>query len=105
MRKLAGMSKPEFSFVAPVIYWRGPAPHVFARLPADVAEALRGLGPSASYGWGCIPVSATIAGVGFTTSLMPREGTFLLPLKVALRRQLALDEGAEVAVTMRVGRD
>ena len=91
-----------FRFSAPVIYWRGPAPHVFARLPAEVAEGLRALGPSISYGWGCIPVSAEIQGVSFTTSLFPREDTYLLPLKVAVRRRIEMMEGAELVVEMEV---
>jgi hypothetical protein len=97
-----GAEGPEsFRFRAPVIYWRGPAPHVFARLPAEVAEGLRALGTRASYGWGCIPVTAEIQGVGFTTSLFPRHGTYLLPLKVAVRRRI--DVGEEVEVEMAVG--
>jgi hypothetical protein len=94
----------QFRFDAPVIYWRGPAPHVFAKLPDHVAEGIRALGPGVSYGWGCIAVAATIGGVPFTTSLIPREGTFLLPLKVAVRRQLALGEGEDVAVEMAIAR-
>jgi hypothetical protein len=94
--------KAQFRFEAPVIYWRGPAPHVFAKLPAEVADALRALGPSISYGWGCIPVAAAIEGVEFTTALIPKDGTWLLPLKVAVRRRIALEEGRDVAVAMRV---
>ena len=92
----------QFSFEAPVVYWRGPAPHVFARLPAEVAEGLRRLGPSISYGWGCIPVAAVIEGVEFTTALFPKDETYLLPLKVAVRRRIGLAEGKDVAVDMRV---
>ena len=96
-------SETRFRFEAPVIYWRGPAPHVFARLPGEVAEGIRQLGPSVSYGWGCVPVSAVIEGVAFTTSLFPREGTYLLPLKVAVRRRLELGDGGGVVVEMVVG--
>jgi hypothetical protein len=96
------MSEARFRFEAPVIYWRGPAPHVFAKLPAEVAAGLRALGPSISYGWGCIPVEAAIDGLTFTTSLMPKDGTFLLPLKVAVRRRIEIEEGRDVAVTMTV---
>lgn len=96
------MSETRFSFTAPVIYWRGPAPHVFARLPAEVAEGLQRLGPSVSYGWGCIPVSAKIGSVSFTTALFPKDGTYLLPLKLAVRRKISLEEGADVAVEMEV---
>jgi hypothetical protein len=91
-----------FRFEAPVIYWRGPAPHVFARLPDAVAEGIRALGPGVSYGWGCVPVAAAIGGVAFTTALIPKDGTYLLPLKVAVRRKIALEEGAAVAVEMTV---
>jgi len=89
-------------FSAAVISWRGPAPYVFAVLPDEVAAAIRALGAGASYGWGVIPVEAEIAGVTFTTSLFPREGTFLMPLKVALRRQVDMPEGAEVMIEMRL---
>ena len=97
------MKERRFRFGAPVIYWRGPAPHVFAKLPDDVAEGIRALGPGVSYGWGCIPVAATIGSVTFTTALIPKEGTYLLPLKVAVRQRLALGEGADVSVDMRIG--
>lgn len=68
-----------------------------------MAEDLRALGPGVSYGWGCIAVEAAIGGVTFTTSLIPREGTFLLPLKVAVRREIGLDDGDAVAVEMTIG--
>ena len=96
------MTKTRFRFEAPVVYWRGPAPHVFAKLPDAVAEGIRALGPSASYGWGCVPVEATIGGVAFTTALFPKDGTYLLPLKVAVRKNLALADGAGVSVDMTV---
>lgn len=93
-----------FRFSAHLIYWRGPAPHVFARIPpadsAEIAEAGRGI----SYGWGCIPVRARIGGVDFVTALIPKDGLYLLPLKLAVRRELDLGEGDVVAVEMRLGK-
>jgi hypothetical protein len=97
------VAQKRFRFEAPVVYWRGPAPHVFAKLPAEVAEGVRALGPGVSYGWGCVPVAAAIGSVTFTTALIPKDGTYLLPLKVAVRRQLELDEGAPVRVAMTIG--
>ena len=38
------MAQTRFKFEAPVVYWRGPAPHVFAKLPDAVAEGIRRLG-------------------------------------------------------------
>ena len=60
---------------------------------------------TASYGWGCVPVTAEVAGVPFTTSLIPRDGGYLLPLKVAVRKRAGIALGDEVAVTMTIGGD
>jgi hypothetical protein len=51
-----------------------------------------------------IPVEATINGVTFTTSLFPKDGTYLLPLKAAVRQQVGVTADDEVEVTMIVGR-
>ena len=66
------------SFEATVIYWRGPSPFFYAPLPAAEAEAIRRVARFVTYGWGVIPVEATIAGVTFKTSLFPKDGTYLL---------------------------
>jgi hypothetical protein len=92
-----------FRFAAPVIYWRGPAPHLFARIPEPTSGAIAVAGHGLSYGWGCIPVRARIAGVEFSTALIPKDGVYLLPLKLAVRRPLALEQGDEVEVEMTLG--
>lgn len=92
----------ELTFTAPVVEWRGPAPFYFAELPEPEAAAVADVAALASYGWGCIPVSATAGGVAFRTSLFPRDGGYLLPLKVAVRRPLALDVGDEVEVRLTI---
>lgn len=93
----------ELSFAAPVIHWRGPAPFYYARLPAQPAEAIARVRRTASYGWGAIPVTATIDGISFTTSLFPKDGTYLLPLKDAVRRRLGVTVDDVVMVDMTVG--
>ena len=52
----------ETRFSAEVIYWRGPAPFLFAALPAKAGAAVRQVAARASYGWGCIPVVAVVEG-------------------------------------------
>ena len=49
-------------------------------------------------------LDVVIGGVTFTTSLFPRDGTYLLPLKLAVRRRIAVTVGDVVKVAMRVGR-
>ena len=51
-----------------------------------------------------IPVRARIGGVDFVTALIPKDGLYLLPLKLAVRRELDLGEGDVVAVEMRLGK-
>jgi len=89
-----------FSFDATVIYWRGPSPFFYAPVPAPHAEEIRRVAKFVTYGWGVIPVEATIAGVTFKTSLFPKDGTYLLPLKVAVRRKTNITAGDVVAVEM-----
>jgi hypothetical protein len=92
----------EFTFDSEVIYWRGPAPYFYAPLAADAAEEIRNASKLVSYGWGVIPVEATIGGVTFTTSLFPKDGTYLLPLKDAVRRPVGITAGDTVHVEMTV---
>ena len=91
------------AFEGAVIEWRGPAPFYFV----PVAEARLGevhwAARTASYGWGCVPVAAEVAGVPFTTSLIPRDGGYLLPLKVAVRKRAGIAPGDRIAVTMTIG--
>ena len=92
----------QFRFEADVIDWRGPSPYFFAPLPPEEAAEIRRVARAASYGWGVIPVEATVRDVVFTTSLFPREGTYLLPLKDAVRRRTNVTAGDRIAVEMTV---
>ena len=94
----------QFTFDAEVIHWRGPAPFFYAPLPDGAAEQIRNAARLVSYGWGVIPVEATIGGTTFTTSLFPREGRYLLPIKVAVQRAEGVGVGDAMTVRMRLGR-
>jgi hypothetical protein len=89
-------------FEATVIHWRGPAPFFFARIPTEHAAEIRRVKKAASYGWGVIPVRATIKGVTFETSLFPKNETYLLPLKDAVRRKIEVTADDEVEVEMSI---
>lgn len=92
----------KFSFDAEVIHWRGPAPYFYAPLPAAAAEQIRAASKLVSYGWGVIPVEVVVGGVAFTTSLFPRDGTYLLPLKAAVRKPNGITAGDVIHVDMTV---
>ncbi len=89
-------------FTGRVIEWRGPSPFYFAAVPEEQAADIRQVAAMATYGWGVIPVEARIGGTAFTTSLFPKDGGYLLPLKNAVRKPLGLAAGDEVSVRMTV---
>ncbi|WP_072313453.1 DUF1905 domain-containing protein [Agrococcus sp. Marseille-P2731] len=93
----------ELEFTAVAIEWRGPAPFVFLPVPPDESEMIREAAAELSYGWGVIPVAASIGDTDFTTSLFPRAGAYLLPIKVAVQRAEGVGVGDELSVRMRLG--
>ena len=66
-------------------------------------EAVRLVASAVTYGWGVIPVRATLNGLTFATSLFPKDGLYLLPLKAAVRTKLAITVGDAVDVAMTLG--
>jgi hypothetical protein len=95
-------SPVQFKFETRIIEWRGPAPFFYAPVPAQHVEELRRVAKIVSYGWGCVPVEAKIGQVTFTTSLFPKGDTYLLPLKVAVRRKTNVTVGDAIAVVMTI---
>lgn len=94
----------DLAFEAAIIEWRGPAPFLFAPVPDSLVDEIRFAAISESYGWGVVPVVATIGATEFATSLFPRGGTYLLPVKVAVQRAERVGVGDSVGVAMRIGR-
>lgn len=94
----------EIRFEAGIIEWRGPAPYLFATIPDDHVAEIRFAALSESYGWGVVPVVARIGSTEFTSSLFPRAGSYLLPVKVAVQKAESVGLGDRVQVVLRVGR-
>jgi hypothetical protein len=90
----------DLNFEAEVIYWRGPSPFFYAPTPPAESAAIGRVARAVSYGWGVIPVTATLSGVTFRTSLFPKDGSFLLPLKVAVRKATGVTAGDTIQVRM-----
>jgi hypothetical protein len=53
-----------------------------------------------TYGWGVIPVTATIGKLEFTTSLFPKDGGYLLPIKNTVRLPAEIEVGDLLKVTL-----
>jgi hypothetical protein len=95
----------DLGFEGRIVEWRGPAPYFYVPVPEAESAEIREVAAIATYGWGVIPVRARIGEVTFTTSLFPKDGGYLLPIKDAVRRPLGLEEGDEVSVEMTVRLD
>jgi hypothetical protein len=92
----------EFDFSNPIFEWRGPAPFYFIELPAHISAEIAAMSKQLSYGWGVIPIAAVIGQTSFTTSLFPKNGGYLLPLKDAVRKPARLKLGDEPLIKITV---
>jgi hypothetical protein len=83
----------EWTFTGEAIEWRGSAPYLFIAMTPEDSEDLKEAARGLIY-WGQVPVCVTIGGTGFTTALFPRNGRYLVPVKVAVQQAEAIGEGA-----------
>ena len=93
----------ELVFRGAVIHWRGPAPWYFVAVPDDESHDIADVARDVTYGWGCIPVEAQIGSTTFETSLFPKDGRYLVPVKVAVRRAERIELGSSVEVSLTLG--
>ena len=89
----------DLEFSGEVWEWRGPAPYYFVTVPDDEAQALHDVA-HVSYGWGMIPVAVQIGRTRWTTSLWPKDGEYVVPVKAQVRKAEKLDVGDEVTVRL-----
>src|SRR5262245_56324255 len=92
-------------FTGRIVEWRGPSPYYFIPVPDEESTDIREVAAIATYGWGVIPVEARIGDIAFATSLFPKDGGYLLPLKDAVRKPQRIQAGDEVSVAMTIRLD
>ena len=83
-----------------VWYWRGPSPFHFVTVPEKQSLRIEKVSKLISYGWGVIPVLAQIGETQWETSLFPKNGLYLVPLKNAVRMNEKLNLWDVVAVLL-----
>lgn len=91
-------------FSGEVFVWRGPAPFYFIAVPEAQSREIEAVARQVTYGWGVIPVTVRIGDTEWTTSLFPKSGAYLVPIKAKVRKTEKLDEGDTAAVELTVGR-
>lgn len=91
-------------FEAEIWKYEGPGGWHFVTLPSDIAFQIKAETAGRLPGWGMVKVRATINGVTFETSVFPDKasGSFLLPVKAAVRRTAKLAAGDKVRIRLVV---
>jgi len=94
----------DLHFSGELWYWRGPSPFHFVTVPEEESAALAAVAPLVSYGWGMLPVTGRIGLTEFRTSLWPKDGGYIVPVKkkVQLAEQLELGDWVEVTLRLDV---
>ena len=92
----------ELEFSGAIWFWRGPAPWYFVTVPAEQSQALKAVSSLVTYGWGVIPVHVQIGRTEYKTSLFPKDGLYLVPVKASVRRAESLEEGDTVTIRLAV---
>jgi hypothetical protein len=90
-------------FSGPIWTWRGPAPFYFITVPPEQVADLKSVSEFVTYGWGMIPVRVRIGRSEWKTSLWPKDGSYVVPLKTTIRQAEKLNEGDLVTVRLDVG--
>ncbi|MCW5939315.1 MAG: DUF1905 domain-containing protein [Fimbriimonadaceae bacterium] len=81
-----------------VWYWKGPAPHHFITVPPEESREIKAGSSRVTYGWGMIPVLARIGQTDFTTAMFEKNGAYVLPVKLAVRKREGIEVGDSVLV-------
>lgn len=93
----------QVEFTGEIWFWRGPSPFFFITVPDPERTILAEEWVFASYGWGMLPVTAQIGRTTWATSLFPKDGSYVVPIKQTVRTAEQLDEGdtPRVVLTLR----
>jgi len=89
-------------FNAPIWFWRGPAPWYFVTEPEQQRHDLKAISGAVTYGWGMIPATVRIGKTTWKTSLFPKDGSYIVPIKTTVRKAEKLAEGDTVTIHLEV---
>ena len=94
----------ELSFSGEMWYWRGPSPFHFVTVPEPQRTDIADISREVTYGWGMIPVRVRTGNTEWETSLWPKDGGYIVPIKDVVRRAEEVDDGDVLDLRMSVRR-
>ena len=89
-------------FNGKIWFWNGPAPWYFVTVPAKQSRELKAILGFVTYGWGMIPANVRIGKTEWKTSLFPKDGRYIVPIKASVRKEENLEKGDKVTVRLEV---
>ncbi len=89
-------------FSGKIWFWRGPAPWYFVTIPENQSLDLNAISRYVTYGWGVIPVTVRVGKTEWKTSLFPKDGRYIVPIKARVREVENLGQDDEVTVRLEV---
>jgi hypothetical protein len=92
----------KIQFTGDIFFWRGPSPYFFVAVPDEPSRDIKAISGRVSYGWGCIPVQARIGKTAWTTSLIPKDGRYLVPIKAKVQKAEDLGQGDTVTLQLEI---
>jgi hypothetical protein len=92
----------DLEFSGEMWFWKGPSPFHFITVPAEECGELAEASALVTYGWGMIPVRAQIGATGWKTSLFPKDGGYIVPVRASVRQAEGLGAGDMVTVRLAV---
>jgi hypothetical protein len=91
------MTAPRYQFTAPLWQYPGEGSWYFVTVPEEVSDDISALTAGRRKGFGSVRVSVTVGASTWQTSVFPtKSGTYVLPVKKAVRTAEDLIEGSPV---------
>ncbi|GAB4454347.1 MAG: hypothetical protein OHK0041_18660 [Anaerolineales bacterium] len=91
-----------FEFSGNIFHWRGPAPYLFVAVPPQQSGEIRAVSRLVTYGWGVIPVRVRVGKTEWQTSLFPKDGRYLVPIRMSAQKAENLKEGDSVTIHLEI---
>ena len=89
-------------FKGNIFQWRGPAPYLFVAVPDQESANIKAVSKLVTYGWGVIPVMVKVGKTEWKTSLFPKDGRYLVPIKMLAQKAENLKEGDEIKLKLEL---
>jgi hypothetical protein len=89
-------------FKGKIFQWRGPAPYLFVAVPDKQSADIKSVSKLVTYGWGVIPVVVRVGKTEWKTSLFPKEGRYLVPIRMSAQKAENLKEDDEIKLQLEL---